>query len=367
VIPTQFIGGVFVAEQEGPLTLGAVELWCESGRLAARAQLDEDGSFSAPACATTTCVRLRHPSFEQPIAWELAPSERREFEVAAAPGIIGVVVSPLGVGVPDASLVLRTDDGRRASARTDAAGEFAVAVPGLRPCDACDLERGGPTCREPHPRGQDRDRDRLHARVLVSAPEFAPSEFEVELGLEQDAVAELMLDPPAAPITGVVRGGDGALFDSRTKVLATNIDQPDQQHHAQVDQGRFELSGLADARYRLRAVRDGRELAILDGIEPGDEVELRTEQAARGVTLLLKIVDTSEWPVDQVRVDGGPFAGAVSDEQGRVVASDVASGRYVLRLRAWDCPVVRAAVEITPGQTTEIHQTLRLPSSCEPQ
>ena len=359
------VGGVIIAADQGPLTLGAIELWCDDGQLAARARVDEDGSFSAPACATTTCVRLRHPSFEQPIAWELGPNERREFTVGSAPGISGVVLSPLGQGVADASLIVRSDDGRRAAARTDAAGEFTAALPRLRPCDACDLERGSPVCSE---QPLDGDGDHLAARVLVSAPEFAPGEFEVELELEPGAgaVAQLELEPPAAPITGVVRGADGALFDSRTKVLATNVERAEEQHHAQLEAGQFELSGLADARYRLRAIRDGREVASLDSAAPGDQVELRAEQGAGGIALQLEILDASARPVADVRVDGGPFVGAVSDAQGRVEAAEVAAGSYTLRLRAADCSAIRVVVDVTLARAGAMHQVLRLPSSCDP-
>ncbi|PRQ07929.1 carboxypeptidase-like regulatory domain-containing protein [Enhygromyxa salina] len=354
------IGGVFVSPDEGPLTLGAIELWCADGQPGARAQLTEDGSLLAPACPTTTCVRLRHPAFEQPSAWELAPDERREFEVAAAPKISGIVRSPLGDAVVDASLAVRSDDGRRAHARTDMDGEFAVALPGLRPCDACDLQRGPPTCREAAP-----SEDRLRAQVLVSAPAFAPTELEVELDAQSDAVSELVLDPAAAPITGVVRGSDGELFDDRTKILATNSERPDEQHHARVVDGQFALAGLAQARYRLRAVRDGRELGILASVSPGDEVELNVEQPARGVTLELLVLHASGRPADGVRVDGGPFVGGGTDHEGHLAAADVAPGDYTLRLRAAECSVVRAVVEVT-SQPTGPRRTLHLPSACEP-
>ncbi|KIG12393.1 hypothetical protein DB30_01515 [Enhygromyxa salina] len=356
------VGGVFVSPEDGPLTLGAIELWCANGQLGARAQLDEDGSLLAPACSTTTCVRLRHPAYEQPIAWELAPDERREFEVAAAPRISGSVHSPLGPAVADASLVLRSDDGRRAHARTDAAGEFAVALPGLRPCDACD--RGAGDARSGLCRATALDQAPLPARVLVSAPGFAPTEFQVELEPDAETVSTFVFDPSAAPITGVVRGADDELFDARTKVLATNVEREDEQHHAPVVDGRFALTGLAEARYRLRAVRDGRELAVLDSVGAGDEVELRAEQPARGVVLQLRILDGSGSPAPGVRVDGGPFAGGVTDAAGHLEASDVASGSHTLRLRAAGCSVVRAVVEVTPPPTPA-RRTLRLPASCD--
>jgi hypothetical protein len=358
--PAQRIGAVLVAAEDGPLTLGVIELWCDDGRFAERVWIDEDGSFTASACATTTCVRLRHPIYEQPIAWALAPGERRELEVSSAPRVHGVVVDPIGLAVPAASLVVRSDDGRRVGARTDAAGAFVAALPGLRPCDSCDRERGSPVCREHAPARE----GHLHGRVLVSAPAFAPAEFDVDL--EAAASTELVLAPPAAPITGVVRGTDHELFELRTKILATNVALADEQHHAQIEDGRFELRGLADARYRLRAVRDGRELAVLDNVAPGAEVELRADQPARGIALQLEILDASAQPVDGVRVDGGPFTAAMSDHAGRVAAFDVGYGSYTLRVRAGDCEVVRVVVDVTPRQADDVQQTLRLPSSCDP-
>ncbi|PRP97640.1 hypothetical protein ENSA5_31460 [Enhygromyxa salina] len=351
--------GVVVSPELGPLASGRIDLWCRDGELAARVAVGEDGSFSGPACPGTTCVRLVHPAFEQPRGWELEPDEARELTVVHAAQVRGTVLSTAGDAIADASLIVHDADGRRVAARSDAGGEFRAAIPGLRPCDACDLERGTPTCRaDPRPASTSR------GRVLVSASDYAPVEVEVELEIGAEIPLELVLPPPAAPITGRVLGLDGRPFGARAMALATNVAREAEQHACAVDEsGSFVLSGLGDGRYRLRVVRDGRELATADDVAPGDEIELRAEVPARGVTLGIKVTAADDRPMAKVRVDGGPFRGAWTDDEGYVAAASVLPGRYTLRLRAAKCPVVREIVDVAaPGMVTP--RIVRLPPGC---
>lgn len=349
------VGGSLVDDESGPLAEGRVDLWCEDGQLGSRMKVDADGNFVGPACSGRTCVRLVHPVFEQPEAWELEPGVMRELAVVAAPGIAGTVESGSGEPIASANLLLRLGS-LRASARTDADGTFALALPRERPCDACDGGRvDGCRVGDPVTRGQ--------ANLLVWAPEFAPREMDV--ALEAQAALRVVLSAPAPAITGRIVGPDGAPIGLRTVVLATNREREAEQHAAAVDpDGSFSFTQLADANYRIRALRDGQELAVVDRAAPGDRVELRVERALHGRDLHIEVHDDDQHPARGARVDGGPFRGAKTDESGRVEAREVLPGTYTLSVRVAGCPVVRTDVEVGPEANTPIHELVRVPAGC---
>ena len=339
----------------GPLSEGRVELRCQDAATRASAAIDEDGHFEAAACSEgPTCVRLVHPSLEQPRAWELESGATAELETQPAPQLLGTILGPDREPVAGAELLVQ-QAGARVAVGSDAAGEFAVAFPRVRPCDRCDLDPG-----EPHCRVDPSTSAAAMVRVLASAPGFAPHELEVALG---DPSLEIVLAAPAPAITGRVLGLDGEPFD-RTRVLAINRARDYEQHATEVDaQGRFAFEQLAAAEYSLRAIRDERELATLALARPGDEVELRAELSARGSALTLEIVDVDDEPIAGARIDGGPWRAALSDAEGRVEASAVLPGSYTVRVRATDCAPVREAITLEPSASAWVRR-VQIPESC---
>lgn len=357
--PTRSVGGSLIDEQSGPLTDGRVDLWCDDGRLGSRVKVDADGNFVGPACSGRTCARLVHPAFEQPEAWELEPGLMRELSVAPAPGVAGTVVSisESGEEIADANLLLRQGE-LRATGRTDADGTFALALPRERPCDACDGERVE-GCRAGD------DPPITPATLLVWAREWAAREIEVVLAPQTSL--RVVLAVPAPAITGRIVGRDGSPIALRTVVLAINREREAEQHAAVVDaKGSFEFTSLADAEYRIRAIRDGQELAVLDSAAPGDRVELRVERALHARDLHIEVHDHDDRPIPGARVDGGPFRGAKTDEFGLVEAREVLPGRYTLSVRVSGCPVVRTSAEVGPeaDADTPMHELIRLPAGC---
>lgn len=343
------IRGRIVDPSAGPLSEGRVEIHCLGAtQQHAFAAIDESGQFEAPACSEgPSCVRLLHPGVEQPRAWELEPGAVVELEAEPAPRLSGTVVGPDGELVAGAELLV-VHGSARVVVGSDAAGEFAVALPRVRPCDRCDVEQDHASCRAeptaPHLE---------MARVLTSAPDnsapgLAPHEVELALGSE---AAEITLPAAAPAITGRVLGHDGEPFD-RTRVLASNRARTHEQHATEVDeQGRFSFVHLAEAEYSLRALRDERELATHAVARPGDEIELRSELPARGSALTVEIVDADGEPIAGARIDGGPWRAALSDAEGRVEASAVLPGSYTVRVRAADCAPVREAITLEPSAT----------------
>jgi hypothetical protein len=349
------VGGSLIDDESGPLADGRVDLWCDDGRLGARMQVDADGNFVGPACSGRTCARLVHPAFEQPEAWELEPGVMRSLAVAPAPGIAGTVVGAADEPIADANLLLRRGP-QRAAARCDADGTFALALPRERPCDACDRERDeGCRAGDPQTAGS--------ATLLVWAPGHAPREIEVSL-LPQ-AELRVVLSAPAPALEGRIVGPDGTPIGLRTMVLATNREREVEQHAAVVQaDGSFSFADLADADYRIRAIRDGQVVAVLDCSAPGDRVELRVERAMHGRDLHIEVRDDADHPTPGARIDGGPFRGAKTDGSGRVEVQEVLPGAYTLSVRAPGCPVVRTSVKIDPEADTPVHQLVRLPAGC---
>lgn len=351
------VGGSLIDEETGPLAEGRVDLFCDDARSIARAPIDADGNFEGPACSGRTCARLVHATFEQPEPWVLEPGVRRQLAVVAAPTLAGTVVSTSGEPIPDAKFLLRLGP-MRASARSDVDGAFTISLPRARPCDPCDGDaRVG--CRAPEEAPTDGS-----ASLLVWAPQFAPQ--ELELTFERDEPLRVVLSPPAPPITGRVVGSDGTPIGLRFVVLATHREREAEQHAAEVSaDGSFSFADLAHAEYRLRAIRDGHELAMLDSAAPGDQVELRVAQTLQGRDLHIEVRDDLDRPTPAVRVDGGPFRGAKTDARGRVEAREVLPGSYTLSVRLAGCPVVRTTIDVDVESGLDpMHQLVRLPAAC---
>ena len=344
------IVGQVVEREVGPLSEGRLEVACVGAGRLADIGLDEAGRFALPACAEgPSCVRLVHPGADQPIAWELeGPRAGVELEAVAAAALTGVVRSPDGERVADARVyVTRAESGAESgadglspasvwSARTDADGEFGLALPGERPCDRCDgPEASGCRFGEPALDG---------VRVLASASGHAA--VEVTLASLPSAPLVLTLAAPGPALTGQVLDPDDVPFDARTRVLARSLARPLEQHAAVVgEDGRFELPALGEGAYALRAIRDERELARAEG-RSGERVALRSELDASGDRLTITLVDSDGESAVGIRVDGGPFAAAITDADGVVDASAVLPGEYRLRVRRGGCEAIQAVITL---------------------
>jgi hypothetical protein len=342
-----------VDPETGPLSEGRVEVHCTGSADSVAAAIVE-GEFEVPACESgPSCVRLIHPSLHQPRAWELDAGANVELEAEPAPRLLGTVVGPEGEPVSGAEVLVHRGTAPMAVG-TDAAGEFAIAWPRVRPCDRCDVGDVEAQC-EVEPSVS--DPPRVH--VLASAPGLAPA--AVELALDHDTSVEIVLPPPAPALVGRVLGVDGEPFD-RTRVLASNRARDYEQHATEADaEGRFAFTSLGEGEYSLRAIRDERELATLARARPGEDVELRSDQSARGSAVTVEIVDAADDPVPGARVDGGPWRAAISDADGRVEASAVLPGSYTVRVRADDCAPVRETIVVAPDRAEWL---VRLPENC---
>lgn len=355
--------GIEVRVQGGEdIGAGMVELRCvDAPELRERQPLGPEGIVRSELCPTgLTCLRLEHGSLQQGEPWVVEPGRSVEFGVESQALVDGQVMDRQGTALAGAQLRLSLPGSRELGARTDLDGAFAVLVPALRPCDACDLEAG------PHCQGFDSlyaARDPSAARIFVHAPGYAPETFE----LDRFEGLELVVSPPAPAVSGHVLGAGGQAFTLRTKVLATNMERAGEQHVAFVDeQGRFRLEGLADARYRLRAVRDGLMLAALEEVTPGEEVELRASRDARGSTLRVRVLDARGEPQIAVQIDGGPFRAEFTDEQGWVEARRVLSGDYSLRVSTGRCAAAGLVAKVSPAAGDQVSELeYRLSSDCQ--
>jgi hypothetical protein len=348
------IAGRVIDREDGPLAEGSVALACPDGTSLGRVAIGEDGWFEAPACPDSpTCVRLIHPSSVQARGWRLDAGEAVELEVDPAPRVAGTVLAD-GRAIAAARVVARRGD-RRWTASTDVTGAFALPL-GERPdgANACEFEP---------PRVDDQP-----FALLVLAPGHRP--WTASVPAAGDEALDILLAEPAAPMTGSLRDPEGRSFD-RARVLATSRDRPDEAHAAHPDaSGRFEFGELGEGVYRLRAIRDGVELVRADG-QAGADVVMVATLPARGPTLELTLRDDRGEPTPGVRVDGGPFRSAHTDEAGQVMATDVFAGGYDLRLRAPEpdlgagCGVSRERIEV-PATAQDWTIRVDLSLACEP-
>jgi hypothetical protein len=168
--------------------------------------------------------------------------------------------------------------------------------------------------------------------LTARAPGYRLTEVLVRAGqADEDEPVRIELLPPSSRIVGELVDAAGNPY-ARASVLARSTARPHEIHSARVDGGAFDFGELGDGTYRLRAVQDGVELAVVERASPGDRVEMRGRHNATGPDLRVEVVEAGR-PVPGLTVDGGPFAGAETDSRGVVVARRVVPHQYVLRVR----------------------------------
>lgn len=321
------------AEQSFPIDRGAVEVGPE-------------GEFSGPGCRGMVCGELRHPSLlpREPWVFEV---NKPELTVTARPleRVVGTVTDPEGQPVAGAQVIVRrgVDDDPTAlppftasSTISDAEGIFTFARVERPPCDPCGEASG--RC-EP---GLVDEVPTYNALLLIAR---AAGFRTVEQAVELEGPWDVTLLPPLAPVHGTLVDEEGRGYP-RARVLARSRARSHEVHQAAATGGVFRLGQLGEGLYDLRAVQDGVELATAPGVEAGQEVEMVGARAAAGPTLVVEVVASGDGrPVPGASVDGGPFVGSRTDEDGAVRAADVAPGSYALMIRTRS-GTQRRAVEV---------------------
>lgn len=324
-----------LSEQSFPIEGGAVEVGPE-------------GEFVGPGCRGLVCAEFRHTNLLPREPW-VFEANRPEQTVTARPleRITGTVLDPNGAPVAGAALMVRrgVDDDPTAlppfTARntvSDADGVFNFARVERPPCDPCGEASG--RC-EP---GEALEVPTYNALVLIArAPGYRSVERPVELA-EGDWSITLL--PPLAEVTGTLLDPDGKPYP-RARILARSRLRSYELHRAAVEDGVFRFTEVGEGGYDLRALQDGVVLATATEVEAGEQLTMVGDRRASGPALVLELRRSDDGAaVSGAQVDGGPFAGARTDQDGAVRAEDVAPGRYALVIRAPGAGTQRRELEV---------------------
>ncbi len=334
-----------------PYAEGRVRLSCLSGGPEQIVPVEADGSFHGSAC-DQACASFIHPSMIQTEAWVLRAGREEVWSVRPLARHGGVVTSPEGEPVAAARLHLdRPGDGPSAeplgltSANTvsDGDGRFSFAVAEPPPCDPCRAAKGRCVAGE-----ASAPLSATTFELSAAAPGYRGVRRQVSTASEEPWT--VVLAAPGEITQGRLVDEEGRAYP-RAKILARSTERPSEVHRAALEGAEFELGELGEGTYELRAIQDGVELALAEGIVAGEAIELVGGLPASGVELRVQIVDRGGRALPGVLVDGGPFVGAESDERGEVEAAQVLPGAYGLRLRPPESGVVRHRLMVREGES----------------
>ncbi|MDC0715481.1 carboxypeptidase-like regulatory domain-containing protein [Nannocystis bainbridge] len=337
------VQGRIVDRDGSPVSDGRIILHCLAGGTGRSAPIDggvvelgAEGDFSGPGCRGIVCAELRHPTMVPRDPWVLEPNRAPVTLVAQSLGrVVGSVSDGEGRAVAGAQIWVRrgADDDPGAlppftsrNTVSDGEGFFSFARVEKPPCDPCGEASG--RC-EP---GDARDVPTYASLMLIArAPGFRATEKEVSVDDEDGW--QLVLAPPLTPLQGTVTDAEGRAY-ARARVLARAQARGYEVHQARVEAGQFSLAELGEGSYDLRVVQDGVELAVSAGHVAGEAVTLVGSVPALGRAVTVAVIRRgSDLPVVGAVVDGGPFAGARTDEEGTIGAAAVLPGTYTLGVR----------------------------------
>ncbi|MEM1453479.1 MAG: carboxypeptidase-like regulatory domain-containing protein, partial [Planctomycetota bacterium] len=150
-----------------------------------------------------------------------------------------------------------------------------------------------------------------HGFVPISVPRPSGGDVDVEIAVTErgGSVTGLVVDAEGAPVTGAeVVVWDGGVPFGRYAVaeLVDDLDVGMSLPFETDAEGRFEISGLADGPYTLRALAlDPLRIGTARDVVPGDDVVIRLPDASGAIPIEGRVVDVSGRPVQGARVQAG--------------------------------------------------------------
>lgn len=299
-----------------------------------RVRVGAEGRFEGPGCRGTVCAEYEHAGYDAAGPWTLTRGETTRLGARPKARLWGEVQDAEGTPVANATIVVSAPEDAEDTAEipvttrttnTDADGAFSIPWRNNAACSPCGRpEACEDVATRPSPR----------LALSVQAAARGGTRVEVVLGGPSgggpDSPVVVTLPPPSAPITGQLVDGEGEPFP-RAFVLARSVDRPSERHRGDATDGTFALTDVGSGEYGLRAIQDGRELAVQDEVWPGDNVTLAPKPGGSARDLSVVVVSAGQ-PLPRVSVRGGPFVQGVTDSSGEVRADRVQPGTYTLRV-----------------------------------
>lgn len=268
VEPGVSISGIVVDEHGAPIDGADVYATAQvaDGGGTRTSKSEADGSFTVTGLrASQHGLRAHADGFAEATAdvMSIAPAEGVKLTLLRGGTVAGIVVTPDGAPVADIEIGL---DGQSVGTRTDEGGRFEVPnlPPGFRQVDAREPGTGVLSTATGEP-----------ARVQVEVVNGERVDVRLEIARRDGRISGRVVDVDGAPISNAMVAARSENQDPETALEAVHAPSIIRDAILTETDGRFTIEKLGPGPHTVRALVRGGGDAVLTGVEPGSDIELR--------------------------------------------------------------------------------------------